>query len=160
MFSATVADNIRFGRDEAPLETVRETATLAALAKDVEEFPAKYDTMVGERGITLSGGQKQRTAIARAALIDPSMLVLDDATSSVDTETEHEINVRIHARTEKLTTFIVSHRVASVKDADLIVYFEDGQIAERGNHEHLVTLGGRYADLYHAQVLAEELESL
>ena len=160
LFSATVADNIRFGRDDAELKTVEETAMLAALSKDVDEFPERYDTMVGERGITLSGGQKQRTAIARAALIDPALLVLDDATSSVDTETENEINVRIHARTEKLTTFIVSHRVASVKDADLIVYLEDGRIVERGNHEHLVTLGGRYADLYHAQVLAEELESL
>jgi ATP-binding cassette subfamily B multidrug efflux pump len=160
LFSATVEENIRFGRDDADRSTVEQVAQLAALAKDVEEFPAGYDTVVGERGITLSGGQKQRTAIARAVLIEPRILVLDDVTSSVDTETEHEINMRIHAHTTSLTTFIVSHRVSSVKDADLIVFMENGRIAEQGTHEQMMTLGGRYADLYHSQVLAEELESL
>jgi ATP-binding cassette subfamily B protein len=160
LFSATVAENIGFGDDNPSASGIREMARLAALAKDVEEFPGGYETMVGERGITLSGGQKQRTAIARAIMIDPSVLILDDATSSVDTETEHEINVRIHARTDNLTTLIVSHRVSSVKDADLIVFMENGRIVERGNHEHLMALGGRYADLYQSQVLAEELEQL
>jgi len=160
LFSATVEDNIRFGRDKADRRSVEEVARLAALAKDIDEFPAGYATMVGERGITLSGGQKQRTAIARAVMIEPAILVLDDVTSSVDTETEHEINVRIHAHASKLTTLMVSHRVSSVKDADLIIFMEDGRIVERGNHEHLMTLGGRYAELYHSQVLAEELESL
>jgi ATP-binding cassette subfamily B multidrug efflux pump len=160
LFSATIDENIAFGRDSVDRAAVERMAQLAALAKDVTEFPNGYDTMVGERGITLSGGQKQRTAIARAVMIDPAILVLDDVTSSVDTETEHEINVRIHAHTSKLTTLIVSHRVSSVKDADLIVYLENGAIVERGNHDHLMALGGRYSDLYFSQVLAEELESL
>lgn len=160
LFSATIDENIRFGCDTADRPAVERMARLSALAKDVAEFPLGYDTMVGERGITLSGGQKQRAAIARAVMIDPAILILDDVTSSVDTETEHEINVRIHAHTSRLTTLIVSHRVSSVKDADLILFMENGQIVERGNHEHLITLGGRYADLYHSQVLAEELESL
>lgn len=160
LFSATVADNIRFGREDAPADRVEQMARLAALAKDIDEFPARYETMVGERGITLSGGQKQRTAIARAIMIDPAILILDDATSSVDTETEHEINLRLQAHARRLTTLIVSHRVSSVKDANLIIFLEDGRIIERGNHEHLMTLSGRYADLYHSQVLAEELESL
>ncbi len=160
LFSATVANNICFGSDKGGLELIREVADTAALAKDIEEFPAQYETMVGERGITLSGGQKQRTAIARAVLINPAILVLDDATSSVDTETEYEINERIHARTRQLTTLIVSHRISSVKDADIIIYLENGKIAERGNHEQLVAQGGHYADLYQSQLLAEEIESL
>jgi len=160
LFSATMADNIRFGASNGDLELIRQVANTAALAKDIEEFPAQYETMVGERGITLSGGQKQRTAIARAVLIDPAILVLDDATSSVDTETEYEINERIHARTRQLTTLIVSHRVSSVKDADLIIYLVDGKIAEQGSHEQLVVKGGYYADLYHSQLLAEEIEGL
>jgi ATP-binding cassette subfamily B protein len=160
LFSATVAGNIRFGRADATDERVAEVAELAALAKDIDRFPDGYETMVGERGITLSGGQKQRAAIARAVMIDPTILVLDDATSSVDTETEHEINQRIHAHAERLTTFIVSHRVSSVKDADQIIFLEDGRIVEQGSHEKLLSLGTRYAELYRAQVLAEELESL
>ena len=160
LFSATIDENIRFGSDTADRPAVERMAQLSALAKDVAEFPLGYDTMVGERGITLSGGQKQRAAIARAVMIDPAILILDDVTSSVDTETEHEINVRIHSHTSRLTTLVVSHRVSSVKDADLILFMENGRIVERGNHEHLITLGGRYADLYHSQVLAEELESL
>jgi len=160
LFSATVADNIRFGRADASIDEVAQVAQLAALAKDVDEFPDRYETMVGERGITLSGGQKQRVAIARAAMIEPTILILDDATSSVDTETEYEINQRINAHAEQLTTFIVSHRVSSVKDADQIIFLEDGRIIEQGNHEVLMSLGRRYADLYRAQVLAEQLESL
>ena len=160
LFSATVDENISFGLDRCDRTAVEQIAHLSALAKDVDEFPLGYDTMVGERGITLSGGQKQRTAIARAVMIDPAILILDDVTSSVDTETEHEINVRIHAHTSRLTTLIVSHRVSSVKDADQIIFMENGRIVERGNHEHLMALGGRYADLYHSQVLAEELENL
>jgi ATP-binding cassette subfamily B protein len=160
LFSATVEENIEFGRDEATLQEAREMARIAALAKDVEDFPRQYETMVGERGITLSGGQKQRTAIARAIMVGPAILVLDDATSSVDTETEHEINSRIREHTSRLTTFIVSHRVASVKDADLIIYLQDGKIVERGSHEELMALDGRYAELYQSQLLAQEIEAL
>ena len=124
------------------------------------QFKEGYDTIVGERGITLSGGQKQRTAIARALLIDPAIVVLDDATSAVDTETEDEINVRMKAAVENRTTFIISHRISSVKEADLIIYLEDGRIVEQGDHDTLVRKNGNYAELYRAQLLAQEIEHL
>ena len=160
LFSATVAENIAFGVDDYDPALVEETALTAALAKDIDTFPRGYDTTVGERGITLSGGQKQRTAIARAIMVDPAILVLDDATASVDTETEDEINQRIHTRTRALTTLIVSHRVASVKDADRIIYLDNGRVAEDGTHDDLLALGGHYAELYQAQLLAEEINRL
>jgi len=160
LFSATVGDNIRFGAATANEKLIEEVAVSAALAKDIETFPQGYDTMVGERGITLSGGQKQRTAIARAILVDPPILVLDDATASVDTETEHELNEQIRARTRQLTTLIVSHRLSSIKNADLIIYLDDGRVVENGTHDELLRLGERYAALYRSQLLADELEAL
>ncbi|MBD3258728.1 ATP-binding cassette domain-containing protein [candidate division GN15 bacterium] len=160
LFSSTVAENIAFGATDSDRAAIEETAVTAALAKDIDTFPAGYETTVGERGITLSGGQKQRTAIARAIMVDPSILVLDDATASVDMETEYEINQRIHARTRALTTFIVSHRVASVKDADQIIYLQDGTVIEHGTHDELIAQKGHYADLYQSQLLAEEIDKL
>jgi ATP-binding cassette subfamily B protein len=160
LFSDTMAENIRFGRSDVSMEAVKQVAEMAALAKDVESFPSGYDTMVGERGITLSGGQKQRTAIARALAIDPAILVLDDATSAVDTETDHEINEAIKRRAKRCTTFIISHRMSSVKDADLIIFIESGKIAEQGTHEQLMEIDGNYAALYRSQLLAAELEQL
>jgi len=160
LFSQTIADNIRFGREDASLDDVHNAAMAAALAKDIETFPEGHDTMLGERGITLSGGQKQRTAIARAVLVDPAILILDDATSSVDTETEDEINQRIKQVLHNRTAIIISHRVSSVKEADLIVCLENGAIAERGNHDELLALNGQYAELYRSQLLAMELEKL
>ena len=160
LFSDTMADNIRFGRESASMESIHDSARMSALSKDVESFPAGYETMVGERGITLSGGQKQRTAIARALAINPAILILDDATSAVDTETDHEINEAIRSRAKKCTTFIISHRMSSVKDADLIIFLEDGKIAEQGTHEELMSIGGNYAELYRSQLLAAELEQL
>ena len=160
LFSDSLANNIRFGREDATLIEVEAAAEVAALSKDVAQFPQRYETVVGERGITLSGGQKQRTAIARSLLIDPAIVVLDDATSAVDTETEDEINERMKHAVAERTTFIISHRISSVKEADLIIYLENGQIVEQGSHEELIRLDGNYAELYRAQLLAMEIEQL
>ncbi|UCE23741.1 MAG: ABC transporter ATP-binding protein [Candidatus Zixiibacteriota bacterium] len=160
LFSDTVAENIRFGRDVSGIDEITRTAEIAALAKDVDSFRDGYDTVVGERGITLSGGQKQRTAIARAILGRPSILIFDDVTSSVDTETEHQINERIKQVLSRRTSIIISHRVSSVKDADVILYLDEGKIAEQGSHEQLMRLNGSYAELYRSQLLEMELEQL
>jgi len=133
-------------------------AATACLDKDVHDFPDGYATMVGERGITLSGGQKQRTALARAIAIDPRILILDDALSAVDTYTEEEILSRLRGVMRERTSVIVSHRVSTVRDADLIVVLDGGRVVERGRHEDLVALGGAYADLYKKQLLEAELE--
>ena len=160
LFSDTVAENIRFGHGEAEMALVIAASETAALSKDIETFPDGYDTMIGERGITLSGGQKQRTAIARAILIEPAILILDDATSSVDTETEDEINERIKSVLKQRTAIIISHRISAVKEADVILYLQDGRIVEQGSHDQLLKLGGNYAELYRSQLLAMELEKL
>ncbi len=160
LFSETLRENLRFGRDGATDEQIAEAADTAALRKDIDSFADGFDTIVGERGITLSGGQKQRTAIARALLVNPRILILDDATSAVDTETDHEINERIHRRANRSTTLIISHRVSSVKESDRIIYLEDGRIVESGSHDELVALNGRYAELYRTQVMASEIEAL
>jgi len=159
LFSDSLANNIRFGDMEADSSRVQAAAETAALAKDVSLFPDGYNTVVGERGITLSGGQKQRTAMARALLIEPAIVILDDATSAVDTETEDQINERIKT-VRGSTTLIISHRVSSIREADIIVYLEDGRIVESGNHHELVALDGRYAELYRSQLLAMELEKM
>lgn len=160
LFSDSLANNIRFGRDDASPEEVAAAAEVAALSKDVAQFNHGYETIVGERGITLSGGQKQRTAIARALLIDPAIVILDDATSAVDTETEDEINERMKHAVAERTTFIISHRISSVKEADVIIYIEGGKIVEKGSHDALLKLDGNYAELYRAQLLAMEIEQL
>ncbi|HEY9501353.1 MAG TPA: ATP-binding cassette domain-containing protein, partial [Pyrinomonadaceae bacterium] len=124
---------------------------------DIAGFPDHFDAIVGERGLTLSGGQKQRTAIARAVLRQPRILILDDALSSVDTYTEEKILSRLRGVMRERTTLIVSHRVSTVQDADLICVMDEGQIIERGTHTELLALGGEYADLYERQLLEEEL---
>jgi ATP-binding cassette subfamily B protein len=141
----------------ARLERIEKAAAVASLDKDVADFPKGYDTLVGERGITLSGGQKQRTAIARAVVIDPAILILDDALSSVDTYTEEEILARLKAVMKTRTSIIVSHRVSTVRDADQILVLERGRIVERGSHDELIRLGGLYAALHRKQLLEEEL---
>jgi ATP-binding cassette subfamily B protein len=145
--------------DEAEIvRRVEWAAEVAQLSKDIAEFPQGYDTFVGERGITLSGGQKQRAALARALAIRPRILVLDDALSAVDTYTEEEILKGLKAVRAGCTTFLVSHRISTVKDADLIVVLRDGAVVERGTHDELVARRGFYADLHRRQLLEEEVE--
>jgi len=160
LFSATIAENIAFGVEEATEEAIRRAAERAGLAGDIEGFPEGYRTMVGERGITLSGGQKQRTAIARALLRDPRILILDDALSSVDTLTEERILNHLAGVMQGRTVIVISHRVSTVRQAGRIVVLERGRVAEQGTHAELVELGGYYASLSQKQTLEEELEAI
>jgi len=160
LFSATVAGNIAFGVESATPEEIRRAAELAGLAADIESFPNGYDTMVGERGITLSGGQKQRTAIARAILRNPRILILDDALASVDTLTEERILQSLEGIMRGRTVILISHRVSTVRQADRIVVLEHGRIVEQGSHAELLAAGGYYADLAQKQMLEEELEAI
>ena len=140
LFSETLAENIAFGVETGARADVEWAAEIAGLAGDVRDFPAGFDTMVGERGITLSGGQKQRTAIARAVIREPRILILDDALSSVDTYTEEKILGRLRGVMRERTSLIVSHRISTVRDADLICVLDEGRIVERGTHEELLAL--------------------
>jgi ATP-binding cassette, subfamily B, multidrug efflux pump len=158
LFSESIAENIRFGRADATDEEVDEVAAQAGLTNDVAMFSDGLRTVIGERGITLSGGQKQRTAIARALVRDPMILILDDSLSAVDTHTEERILNALRSIRKGRTVLIVSHRVSSVKDADHIVVLDDGAIVERGSHDSLLSKGGYYADLYRRQTIEAELE--
>ncbi|MDI6779448.1 MAG: ABC transporter ATP-binding protein [Bacteroidota bacterium] len=160
LFSDMIAHNIAYGVEEYDEANIVQAADVAQLTKDVEEFPKQFETMIGERGITLSGGQKQRAGIARAVIRDPKILILDDSLSAVDIHTEEEILKRLKKVMENRTSIIISHRISTVKDADLIVVIDKGQIVERGTHGELVVIGGIYADLHYKQMLEEELEKL
>ncbi|HET8667107.1 MAG TPA: ATP-binding cassette domain-containing protein, partial [Terriglobales bacterium] len=157
LFGDSVRENIAFGADGASDEDVRLAAEAANIAAEIESFPEKYNTMVGERGITLSGGQKQRTAIARAIIRNPRVLILDDALSSVDTQTEDKILNQLREIMRGRTTIFISHRVSTVRNADRIAVLHGGRVVEYGTHDDLVSLNGYYTDLYNKQLLEEEL---
>lgn len=156
LFSATIAENIAYGRPDAPQEAI-EAAAKAANAHDfIMEFPEGYETRIGERGVTLSGGQRQRIAIARALLIDPRILILDDSTSSVDTRTEHLIQQALSRLMQGRTTFVIAQRLSTVQRADQILVLKDGEIIERGTHDELLRLNGLYTQIYNLQMADQE----
>jgi ATP-binding cassette, subfamily B, multidrug efflux pump len=161
LFSDTIAGNVAFGaaKHADHAAAIAAAAAVARLDKDVADFPRGFDTTVGERGITLSGGQKQRTALARALMIDPAILVLDDSLSAVDTYTEEEILAGLRGIMRQRTAILVSHRISTVREADQIFVLHDGRIAERGTHEQLVAHDGLYAAMYRKQLLEEELQA-
>jgi ATP-binding cassette, subfamily B, multidrug efflux pump len=159
LFSDTLEENLALGVEAADGHRVRDAAGVAQLAKDVRDFPLGYRTIVGERGVTLSGGQKQRATIARALARDPVILILDDALSSVDTRTEEEILQGLRQFAATRTTLVISHRISTVRHADMIVVLDDGRIVERGTHDALLAGSGMYANLYQKQLLKEALEA-
>ncbi|MFZ0911909.1 MAG: ABC transporter ATP-binding protein [Candidatus Korobacteraceae bacterium] len=159
LFSDTIRENIAFGAEHATDADIRRAAEAANIADEIESFPDGYNTLVGERGLTLSGGQKQRTAIARALIRSPRILVLDDALASVDTQTEDRILNHLREIMQGRTTIFISHRVSTVRNADRIVVLHDGQIVEYGPHEELIERNGYYTELYNKQLLEEELET-
>jgi ATP-binding cassette subfamily B protein len=158
LFSTTITENIAFGVDNYTMEQVEQAARIAQLYDDVMDFPDKFNTIVGERGVSLSGGQKQRVSIARAIMKDPKILILDDSLSAVDTDTEERILKGLSKVRKNRTTIIIAHRISAVKDADQIIALDDGRIVQRGTHEQLIQQDGLYKELYEMQKLEEELE--
>ncbi|MBN1447264.1 MAG: ATP-binding cassette domain-containing protein, partial [Bacteroidetes bacterium] len=160
LFSDTLKRNIAYGVENASMDDILWAAGVAQVDRDIEDFPDGYDTVLGERGITLSGGQKQRVSLARAVLRRPSILILDDALSAVDTHTEEEILHRLKGIMAERTSILISHRISTVKNADHIIVIDDGRIVESGTHEELAASGRLYADLHQKQLLAAELEEM
>jgi len=158
LFSETIRENIAFGVEATSDEAVENAADVASIAAEISAFPGGFGTMVGERGITLSGGQKQRTALARAIVRDPKILILDDALSAVDTDTEERILRRLQQIMKERTTILISHRISTVRHSDQIIVLREGRIVERGTHGELLRLGGYYEELYQKQLLEEELQ--
>jgi len=160
LFSTTIKENIAFGVEDATMKQIENAAEKANVLQNILEFEKKFETIVGERGITLSGGQKQRTAIARALIKDPAIIILDDSLSAVDTKTEDEILSHLREQRSDNTTIMISHRISTVKNANIIFYLEYGSIIEQGSHEKLLSLEGRYARMYQKQLLEEQLAEI
>ena len=160
LFSRTISSNIGFGIDAPKEEAVLSAARVSRLEKDIDQFPRGWEEQVGERGVTLSGGQKQRAALARALLVQPAILLLDDSLSSVDTQTEKEILTELRIATNSITTLVVAQRISSILHADRIYVLEDGRIAEEGSHAELIETNGLYAETYRLQLLSDELEGM
>ena len=156
LFNDTIADNIRYGKPDATMDEIIEAANSAAAHDFIMTFPDQYETMVGERGVTLSGGQKQRIAIARAVICDPRILILDDSTSSVDTETEYIIQEALGRIMKDRTTFVIAQRLLTLKSADQILVLDKGVIVERGTHDELLALDGLYREIYDLQLRDQE----
>jgi subfamily B ATP-binding cassette protein MsbA len=151
LFDGSIRENVAFSRPDASEEAVLRACRIARVDEFAESFPDKYDTIVGERGVKLSGGQRQRISIARAILADPRILILDEATSSLDSESEQMIQEGLSYLMRGRTTFVIAHRLSTIRRADQILVMEQGQIVERGTHQELYTLGGRYRELYDKQ---------
>ncbi|RKZ26435.1 ABC transporter ATP-binding protein, partial [bacterium] len=160
LFSTTLMENIKFGNPEAGDDEAIAASRIAQFHKDVKNFPDGYNTLIGERGVTLSGGQKQRLAIARAILLDPPILILDDALSAVDTETEEEILEALKKIRAGKTTLVVSHRISALQEADIVVVLRKGEIAEIGAPQNLLQQAGYYAELYRMQQIQSELNDV
>lgn len=160
LFSTSISENIGFAFDEEISdEEISLAAKMAEVYDNIIDFPNQFDTILGERGVTLSGGQKQRTSIARALIKNPSVIILDDSLSSVDTETEEKILTNLKTIMKNKTTILISHRTSTVKDCDQIIYLEEGRIVEQGNHDELLALNGLYANLYEKQLLEEKIDN-
>jgi ABC-type multidrug transport system fused ATPase/permease subunit len=151
LFDGTIAENIKFAKPHATLEEIKAVSRIAHCDEFIESFEKQYDTIVGERGVRLSGGQRQRVAIARAILANPRILILDEATSSLDSESEALIQDGLRSLRQGRTTFVIAHRLSTIRSADQILVLEAGEIVERGTHEELVGRGGRYQQLYDKQ---------
>jgi subfamily B ATP-binding cassette protein MsbA len=156
LFDGTILDNIRFSNPEANLAEIRSVCKIANADEFIEKFPEGYETVVGERGVKLSGGQRQRIAIARALLANPRILILDEATSSLDSESEALIQEGLNRLRQGRTTFVIAHRLSTIRSADQILVVEAGEVLERGTHEQLIALGGRYKQLYDKQYRFEQ----
>jgi ATP-binding cassette subfamily B protein len=158
LFSDRIRENIAFGgRDGVSDDAIARASAISRLDADLEQFPDRLDQVIGERGVTLSGGQKQRTALARAVVREPRILVLDDALSAVDSQTERDIQERLAEFMKGRTTIVITHRLSAVTDADVILVLEEGRLVEQGRHADLAAAGGPYAALWESQKLSEEL---
>ena len=160
LFSATIVENLKFAKPNASNDEIIKVCQTAHLLDEIDAFPNKFDTMLGERGITLSGGQKQRLAIARALLKDAPILIIDDGLSAVDTETEKKILFELKSDIKSRTTIIISHRISSIINSDIIIYLENGEILEMGTNEQLLEKQGKYFEIYESQRIEEEINMM